>query len=144
MRKEKGWNQKQLASMLGITQSGVSYMEQQGSTVADSSIKTICSVCNLSEDWLRHGNEPMYVQPQTFSLDQFAAERGMTDNDLKIVKAYFELEPDIRKSVIEFFRSATEKEPATTASLYDEAPKTAKELEEQYPTNSIADEAEIG
>ena len=53
-RKEiKKMNQKQFAEILGVTQSGVSYMEQEGSTVADSSIKVICSVCGLNEEWLR-------------------------------------------------------------------------------------------
>lgn len=55
-----------------------------------------------------------------------------------------ELEPDVRKAVTEFFRSATEKEPAISASLYDEVPKTPEELEEHYPANSSTDGAGIG
>ena len=62
-RKEiKQINQKQFADCLGLTQSGVSYMEQNGSTVSDSSIKTICSVYNVSEEWLREGKGEMFVQ----------------------------------------------------------------------------------
>ncbi|MEI3282493.1 MAG: helix-turn-helix transcriptional regulator [Enterocloster sp.] len=64
-RKEiKGINQKEFAKVLGVTQSGVSYMEQKGSTVADSSIKAICSVFDVNEEWLRNGTEPMFANLQ--------------------------------------------------------------------------------
>lgn len=127
-RKEiKKMNQKQFAEILGVTQSGVSYMEQEGSTVADSSIKVICSVCGLNEEWLRNGLEPMAVQPETFNLDEFARARGASDLELKVVKAYFELDSDIRKTLIEHFK----------AELIDndnsDHPKTPEELESQYP-----------
>ena len=127
-RKEiKKMNQKQFAEILGVTQSGVSYMEQEGSTVADSSIKVICSVCGLNEEWLRNGLEPMAVQPETFNLDEFARARGASDLELKVVKAYFELDSDSRKMLIEHFK----------AELIDndnsDHPKTPEELESQYP-----------
>lgn len=126
-RKEvKKMNQKQFAEILGVTQSGVSYMEQEGSTVADSSIKAICSVCDLNEEWLRNGTEPMTVQPVTFNLDEFARARGASDLELKVVKAYFELDPDIRKMLIEHFK-------AELSEGDSGHPKTPEELESQYP-----------
>ena len=105
-RKEvKGINQKEFAKALGLTQSGVSYMEQKGSTIADSSIKAICSVFNVNEEWLRNGIEPMFAQPATFSLDDFARSKGATDLELEIIKIYFELDPEIRKAAMEHFKS---------------------------------------
>lgn len=118
-------SQKQFAEDLGVTQSGVSYMEQQGSTVADQTIKLICSVCGIREKWLRTGEKPMYKVQETFDLNKFAKERGASDFDLKIVKAYFALDPKIRKMLLEHFRS----------ELLDdgnEHPKTPEELESQY------------
>ena len=104
-RKEiKGINQKEFAKVLGVTQSGVSYMEQKGSTVADSSIKAICSVVDVNEEWLRNGTEPMFAQPTTFSLDDCAKAKGATPLELKIMKTYFELDPDIRKAAMDFFK----------------------------------------
>ena len=73
-------------------------MEQEGSTVADSSIKAICSVFNVNEEWLRNGTEPMFAQPTTFS------SKGATPLELKIMKTYFELDPDIRKAAMDFFK----------------------------------------
>ncbi len=118
-------NQKQFAELLGVTQSGVSYMEQEGSTVADSSIKTICSVFGIREEWLRTGEEPMRLEPETFNLDEFAKARGASDLELKVVKAYFELDPSIRKMLIEHFKAEF--------TDNNDHPKTPEELEEQYP-----------
>lgn len=126
-RKEKKLNQKQLAEMLGITQSGVSYMEQNGSTVADSSIKTICSVYGLNEEWLRNGTEPMYIEPDVFSLDDFCKQHEATPQELEAIKAYFELPPDIRKYLIKHFSSRLS--PGTIG----DHPDTPEELESQYP-----------
>lgn len=136
-RKEKGLNQKQLASILGVTQSGVSYMEQDGSTVSESSIKTICSVFNLNEDWLRYGSEPMYIQPPTFSLDDFVKERGADELELAVVKAYFELEPDMRHKLVEHFKQKFSKlvqeDNAAPHGVDCEIPDTPEELERQFP-----------
>lgn len=126
-RKEKKLNQKQLAEMLGITQSGVSYMEQNGSTVSDSSIKTICSVYGLNEEWLRTGKEPMYIEPDVFSLDDFCKQHEAPPQELEAIKAYFELPPDIRKYLIKHFSSRLS--PVTVS----DHPDTPEELESQYP-----------
>ena len=91
VRKEKGMNQKQFAALLGVTQSGISYMEQSGSNVSDSSIKSICTMCNLNEDWLRNGTEPMYIQAPTFSLDDFVKRHGGTDLELDIMLSTHDL-----------------------------------------------------
>lgn len=119
-RKSKKLSQKQFALSLGVTQSGVSYMEQDGSTVSDASIKTICSVYGLNEEWLLNGTEPMFIQPETFSLDQYLKERGCTTLEMEIVKAYFELDFDTRQKIFEAFerihsRIATAKEQLAAA-----------------------------
>ena len=126
VRKEKGMNQKQFAALLGVTQSGVSYMEQSGSNVSDSSIKSICTMCNLNEDWLRNGTEPMYIQAPTFSLDDFVRQRGGTELEIDIMKAYFELEPDTRAMLIQHFKERL------TASRDEPSEMTVEEAEAAY------------
>ena len=126
VRKEKGMNQKQFAALLGVTQSGISYMEQSGSNVSDSSIKSICTMCNLNEDWLRNGTEPMYIQAPTFSLDDFVRQRGGTELEVDIMKAYFELEPDTRAMLIQHFKERL------TASRAEPSEMTVEEAEAAY------------
>lgn len=128
VRKEKGMNQKQFAALLGVTQSGISYMEQSGSNVSDSSIKSICTMCNLNEDWLRNGTEPMYIQAPTFSLDDFVRQRGGTELEVDIMKAYFELEPDTRAMLIQHFKerlTASRAEPVRNLAAEREAAEAA-------------------
>lgn len=128
LRKEKGLNQKQFASLLGITQSGASYMEQPGNNVSDSSIKSICTICNVNEEWLRSGIEPIHIEPDTFSLDEFVKQRGATDLELQIVKLYFDLDTNTRN---QHFRSglaaAVNENPALIV------PDTPEELEAECP-----------
>ena len=64
-------------------------------------------------------------EPETFNLDEFARARGASDLELKVVKAYFELDPDIRKMLMEHFK--------TELTDNNDHPKTPEELESQYP-----------
>ena len=118
-------NQTDFANSIGMKQTGVSYMERDGSTVTDQAIKATCSVHNISEEWLRTGKEPMRIEPDTFNLDEFAKSHGASDLELKIVKAYFEIDPDIRKNVLNHFKE----------HLMDSsgAPDTPEELESMHP-----------
>lgn len=118
-------NQSDFASSIGMKQTGVSYMEKEGSTVSDQSIKAISSIYNVREEWLRTGEEPMYKTQETFDLNKFAKERGASDLDLKIVKAYFALDPKVRKMLLEHFKAELLEDGS-------EHPKTPEELESQY------------
>lgn len=103
LRKSCGLSQKDFATKIGISQRSVSWSEQPGNNVPDSTIKSLCMAFNVNEDWLRNGTEPMYIQEDTFSLDEFVKRRGGSELELEILKAYFELEPDIRKMLMKEF-----------------------------------------
>ena len=136
LRKEKKLNQKQFASLLGVTQSGASYMEQPGNNVSDSIIKAICTVCNANEEWLRNGVEPMHVEAETFSLDEFVKQLGATELEMQIVKTYFDLDPDTRAMLVDHFRNGLlASSPAAPASP---AEMTVEEAEELYKKNILS------
>ena len=106
LRKEKGLNQKQFASMLGMTQSGVSYIEKSGSSVSDSKIKEICSIFGVSEEWMRNGTEPIF---ETSSIiENLVKQHGGTEMDVSVLKSYFNLDVETRKSLFKFFAAETE------------------------------------
>ena len=75
-------SQTEFAVSLGMKQTGVSYMERDGSTVTDQTIKAICLLYNVNEEWLRTGSGEMYIQPDTFSLDDFVKSKGATGLEL--------------------------------------------------------------
>lgn len=119
-------NQTEFAEAIGMKQRGASYIEQSGAGVTDKTIKTICLVFNINEDWLRDGKEPMYIQPPTFSLDDFVKQHGGTELEIDILKAYFELSPDVRKMLVQHFKSRL------TASRAEPAATTVEEAEAAY------------
>lgn len=103
--------QSEFANKLGLKQAGVSAIERDSVAVTDRTIKAICMVFNVREEWLRTGEGEMYSSAELFSLDRFVAERGATELELAIVKAYFELDPAIRQAVLEHFRAHLTADP---------------------------------
>ena len=60
LRKYLQYNQKQFADALGIAQTSVSFLEREGSNVTEQNIKTICTIFNVREEWLREGKGDMF------------------------------------------------------------------------------------
>lgn len=124
-------SQTEFATSLGMKQTGVSYMERDGSTVTDQTIKSICLLYNVNEDWLRYGTEPIYIQSPVFSLDDFVRSKGATALELEIVKTYFELDPEIRRTAMEHFKRRLAAAVAADPALI--VPDSEEELEAQCP-----------
>ena len=122
-------NQRQFAADLGMAQTGVSGLEQDGATVTDRAIKSICMAYSVNEDWLRNGTEPMHIQKPTISLDDFVRQRGGTELEVDIMKAYFELEPDIRAMLVQHFKERLTASRAESAELPE---MTVEEAEAAY------------
>jgi DNA-binding XRE family transcriptional regulator len=97
-----------------------------------SLIKLMCKEFSVNEEWLLNGTEPMFIEPDTFSLDNFAAQHGATDIDLQIVKTYFELPADVRSLLIERFRNVLNS-PAATAT----EEMTVADVEDLYKKNIL-------
>ena len=103
--------------------------------------KLICSEFNVNEDWLLNGTEPMFVQPDAFSLDDFVKSKGATGLELEIVKTYFELDPEIRKTAIEHFKRRLSAAVAADPTLI--VPDTGEELEAQCPPVDTGNATEV-
>ena len=88
--------------------------------------KLICSTFNVREEWLLDGVEPMYIEPESFSLDDYVKARGAEKLELEIVKAYFDLDPEIRKAAVSQFRARLASAVAADPALL--IPETAEEL----------------
>ena len=142
VRKYLGLSQKDFAEKVGISQRSVSWGEQPGNNVPDSTIKSLCIVFRISEAWLRTGEGEMLEQPETFSLDQYLKERGCTALEMEIVKAYFELDAATRQKIFEAFerihsRIATAKEQLAAAA------DAGQQQEEEAPPLELKPVAEM-
>ena len=96
---------------LGVSGDVINNLERGRVEIKEPMIKLICTVFGVREGWLRTGEGEMYNQGELFSLDRFVAERGATELELAIVKAYFELDPAIRQAVLEHFRAHLAADP---------------------------------
>ena len=130
IRINAGLTQQQFADRIKVKRNTVATYEIGRSIPSDSAIALICREFGINEEWLRNGIEPIYVQSSTFSLDEFVKSRGASDLELDIMKAYFDLEPDVRKMIIEHFKSRL---AAPKRDLFDDVPDTPEELERRFP-----------
>lgn len=107
LRKKKKLSQEAFGEKLGVSRSVINNIERNCLARPDqklSLIKLICKEFSISEDWLLYGEGEMEVQPDTFSLDDFAKQHNATELELNILKAYFELDPDLRNDLIQHFK----------------------------------------
>lgn len=119
---------------LGVSRSVINNIERNVLARPEqklSLIKLICREFSVNEDWLLNGIEPMFVEPDTFSLDEFMKQRGATELELQIVKLYFELDEDTRKKLISHFRSRLAASVIEDPALL--VPDTPEELEAEFP-----------
>lgn len=126
-------SQAEFGDRLGVSRSVINNIERNALARPDqklSLIKLMCKEFNVNEEWLLNGTEPMYIEPETFSLDDFVKQKGATELELDIVKAYFEIDPDTRKLLVQHFKqrlTSPAEQPGT-----QEKPLTVEEAEAAY------------
>lgn len=105
---------------LGVSRDVINNIEQNRLAKPDqklSLIKLMCKEFHVNEDWLLNGNEPVFLQPDKFNLDDFMEERGATALETEIIKAYFGLEPTVRKDLFTHFKKCFEPRSTGIASI---------------------------
>ena len=130
-------SQTEFGIKLGVSRSVIKNIELDALARPDqklSLIKLMCKEFSVNEEWLLHGSMPMFVTPETFSLDQYLKERGCTALEMEIVKAYFELDAATRQKIFEAFerihsRIATAKEQLAAADAGQQQEEEAPPLE---------------
>lgn len=66
--------------------------------------KLICEKFNVNENWLKYGEGEIFVQDDTFSLDDYLELKKATNLEKEIVKAYFSLPENMRQDIINHFK----------------------------------------
>lgn len=62
LRKHKGLTQGQFAEQIGIAGASLSTIESGKNGASNSTIRAICTIYNVNEDWLRTGEGDMFVE----------------------------------------------------------------------------------
>ena len=104
IRHYSGLTQKAFADVLGVKQNTIASYEIGRIIPSDAVVISACREFGINEKWLRTGEGKMLAESKSFSLDEFVASRGGTDLELEILKTYFEIDPKIRRVLVEHFR----------------------------------------
>lgn len=104
LREKKGLSRAAFGERIGVSGDVINNLERGRVEVKEHIIKLISTEFGVTEEWLRNGTEPMRMQPETFSLDEFAAQHNATDLEKEIIKTYFEIDPAIRRQILNHFK----------------------------------------
>lgn len=89
---------------IGLKKNSLSQIENGKNELTEGNALAICREFNVNEKWLKDGDGSMFVQPDVFSLDDFAAQHNATALEKEIIKTYFEIDPAIRKQIVNHFK----------------------------------------
>ncbi len=131
VRKSLGLTLEKFGEKLGVQKSAVSKIEHGQCAVSDQMLKAICREYGVNENWLLNGIDPMFIESDSFSLDEFVRSRGATAIEIEIVKTYFDLDPKIRHAALAHFHNRLSAAFSSDPSLL--VPDTPEELEALYP-----------
>lgn len=105
IRESMGMNQSEFAKKLGMGQSTLAMMEVGKRDILDRHIKTICSIFNVSEEWLRNGTGEMFKKDEESALSALAAEYDLDELDKRIIEGYLSLSPTERQAIKKYIES---------------------------------------
>lgn len=138
-------SQEAFGERLGVSRSVINNIERNALARPEqklSLIRLMCKEFNVREEWILNGTEPMLVQPDTFSLDAFIKEQGMSDLELRILKRYFALDAKIRQDALAYFLGNLESEKVERNSAtmlreeFEECPRTPESMDQAYPSEN--------
>lgn len=139
-------NQTDLGSKIGLSQTTVGQMEN-GQPIPHRTYLLLEEKCSLNIHWLQTGEGSPLIEPDVFSLDEYVKSKGMTEEELEIVKCCLELDPTIRKTVIEHFKEYFGvSTPPIAATIEEKVEGYRRELEAEVKgeVKSLASRTENG
>lgn len=102
LRKHFNMQQNDFAKRLGLSQTGVSWLEREGNAVSDQTIRLLHLDFHVSEEWLRTGDGPMFSSEDDSPLEKLCREYAVSDCERRILELYFSFDPKRRKMVCDF------------------------------------------
>lgn len=126
LRKELDLTQQKFGAAISVKGNTVAQWESGRNDPPDSSITFICREFNVNEDWLRNGVGEMFIDPATFSLDEYAQANKLNKTEISIIRGFMELDPTTRQAIYNIFANAFNENNAAI-------PDDPQELEKLYP-----------
>lgn len=140
LRESLDLKQYEMSLQLGLKQGSLSDIERRKTKkVSDRIIKLICKTYYVNENWLRFGEGEMKVKLESFSLDEFAKANEATELEIEIMRAYFSLESDFRKKLIEHFKNYLININNLSKNTEDETTSTIENTNNKLMNNTTKD-----
>lgn len=108
LRKTLKLSQKSLGDAIGLSNSGISNIENGIRNVTDQHIKLLVSTFNVNEQWLRTGEGEMFIQLSADQeLDKLIGEMYANDNEFtkNFVRSFLKLSEDEQSVIKKFVKS---------------------------------------
>ncbi len=141
LRKKLRMNQESFGAEIELSKASISALEKGTREITERTIKLICSVYNVNEEWLRFGLGDIFLETNAISLDEYAKAKGATELEIDIIKGYLELDSSTRKMLITHFKSIIQrhdhkesdhlsivKDESTTIAAHNDAELDDEEL----------------
>lgn len=104
VRKSLGFTLEKFGGKLGVSKQTVSRIENGVNNLTDQMLKSISREYGVSEAWLLDGTGEMFLNKDTSSLDAYIRSNNVSPLEAEILNAYFDLDPEIRRSALDHFR----------------------------------------
>ncbi|WP_304841278.1 helix-turn-helix domain-containing protein [Phocaeicola sartorii] len=105
-----GRTQETFAEFLGIPKQNLSSYEIGRRMPSDAVVQLICQKCNIREEWLRTGKEPMELDSDIEFAD-LCFQIGLKDEKArKVLEDYLKLKDDDKELFLNFLERLSKKE----------------------------------
>lgn len=104
-RNEKGKNysQRQFADKIGVSHGVINNIESNLVDAKDNVIKLICLTFNVNEDWLRNGNEPIFIENNNdIYINGLVKKYNINSEEINILKRLINLDENTRNKIVNF------------------------------------------
>lgn len=103
LRKTLNMSMEKFGEKIGVGKATISRIESGVNSITEQMHLSICRAYGVSEEWLRTGQGEMFADSDLFSLDEYAKQHGANDEEIEILKAYFQIDEESRKTFLDKF-----------------------------------------
>lgn len=123
-------SQKEVAATLGITQSGISRLENRHTETLSATGLLFANVFNVNPNWLLTGTGKIFALRSDFALDTIRAHYDLSEEKFKFIKSFLDAQSvsdrDYLLDTIRFQYNLTEKDYRFILHFLDITPSQRK------------------
>ena len=103
LRKTLNLTQAGFGAKISVKGNTVSQWESGRNEPSDSSIKFICQIFNVNEEWLKNGTGEMFSKLPYSTLDRLTEEYHLDSASCVAIEKFAKLSPELRDGIISYF-----------------------------------------